>query len=235
MGWRDVPFGDLLRARIPAPVRIANDLKAIAWGEYRFGAAKGSESTVAVYLGSGIGSGAVVHGVLVEGADGFAGEIGHVKVGRHRWLCGCGARGCLEALVGGHNLSEILASDARQGNAPRILALAGGDVAAIHPGHGDQAAREGDTHASGLWDEVADTLARGLAALVSVFNPDKLVMGGSVWHGCPELRRRTVPLLRELAVGPSGARVEIVEGALGELGGLAGAADLARRTIRRGG
>lgn len=235
LGWRDVPFGALLAARIAAPIRIVNDLKAIAWGEWRFGAAKGSEAMVAVYLGSGIGSGAVVHGKLVEGARGYAGEIGHLRVGRHRYLCGCGARGCVEAIAGGHNLAALLASDARQGNAPRILELAGGDPAKIHPGHGDQAAREGDVHAGALWDEVAETLARALGGVVSLFNPDRLVMGGSVWKGCPELRRRTIPLVSQNAASASAEMVEIVDGALGDFGGLVGAADLARRATMRGG
>jgi glucokinase len=232
MGWKDVPFGALLSARIAAPIRIVNDLKAIAWGEFRFGAARGSESMIAAYLGSGIGSGAVVHGTLIEGSVGYAGEIGHLRVGRHRYPCGCGARGCVEAVAGGHNLAAILAAEARQGNAPRILELAGGDPSSIHAGHGDQAAREGDVHASALWDEVADTLARALGAVVSLFNPDLLVMGGSVWHGCPELRRRTVPLVTEHSVAPAAAIVRFVDGQLGDLGGLVGAADLARRELR---
>src|SRR6266496_3557747 len=110
LGWRDVAFGEMLRAAVGVPVRIANDLSVAAWGEKRFGAAKGISDVVLVFVGSGVGSGLILGGRLHEGAHGVAGEFGHVKVrparpGTGPRRCGCGQVGCLEAYTSGMNVA----------------------------------------------------------------------------------------------------------------------------------
>src|SRR5512142_916474 len=109
LGWRDVPFGDLLRGAVGVPVRIANDLSVAAWGEKRFGAAKGLDDVVLVFVGSGVGAGLILGGRLHDGAQGVAGEFGHIKVrparaGASLRGCGCGEAGCLEAYTSGMNV-----------------------------------------------------------------------------------------------------------------------------------
>jgi glucokinase len=118
LAWRDVPFGELLRAAVGAPVRIANDLSVAAWGEKRFGAAKGIDDVVLVFVGSGVGSGLILGGRLHEGAQGVAGEFGHVKVRPRRpeaapRRCGCGMIGCLEAYTSGMNVAARVRESSR--------------------------------------------------------------------------------------------------------------------------
>jgi glucokinase len=208
---RDVPLADLVEAALPGKrIAIANDLNAILLGEARFGAARGVRDAVALYCGTGLGGAALVGGALVQGARGVAGEIGHVWRGGDL-LCGCGARGCLETIVGGKFLSETFRLRVGEWLTPDAI---------------DARARAGDPAASALWGEVCDALADAAAALVSFLNPELLLLGGGVLTRAPylvarlqeEIPRRSASVCRE------GLRIEL--GALGEAAGLLGAASL---------
>src|SRR5512145_252737 len=126
LGWRDVAFGDMLRAAVGVPVRIANDLSVAAWGEKRFGAAKGLSDVVLVFVGSGVGAGLILGGRLHEGAQGVAGEFGHLKVRPARpeaapRRCGCGETGCLEAYTSGVNVAARVREEIVAGAATSVL------------------------------------------------------------------------------------------------------------------
>lgn len=230
LGWIDEPFGQMLREALPGTrVVVHNDLNAIAWGECRFGAGRGAKVAGVVFVGSGIGSAVVTDGVLQEGASGLAGEIGHAKVVLDGEPCGCGARGCIEAYVGGANLDRRLKTLARNGKARRLLQDAGGDPEKIHVGMADALVRAGDEDLSVVWREVGDMLGLVLTAYASAHNPDRLIMGGGVWTGCPALREIALARLKASLLAPAYEVLEIVDGALGDLAGILGAADLAQR------
>ena len=192
LGWRDVAFGELLRAAVGVPIRIANDLSVAAWGEKRFGAAKGIADVVLVFVGSGVGSGLILGGRLHEGAQGVAGEFGHVKVRSARGgapprPCGCGQFGCLEAYTSGMNVAARVREEIAAGAKTSILAQAGGDPARVTASLVDDAYRAGDPYARALWDEVAELLGMAVANLVTLLNPTRLILGGGVLLGCPSL------------------------------------------------
>ncbi|MEZ4273105.1 MAG: ROK family protein [Myxococcota bacterium] len=110
----------MLAAQFGRPVRLVNDLNAICAGEAAVGGGQGSHHVMCVFVGTGVGMGAVSHGRVVEGADGLATELGHIKVqspetGR---LCGCGGRGCLEAYTSGRHLPALLQQKIDAGCAP---------------------------------------------------------------------------------------------------------------------
>lgn len=192
LGWRDVAFGDLLSAALGAPVRIANDLAVAAWGEKRFGAAKGLDEVALVFVGSGVGSGLIVGGRLHDGATGVAGEFGHVKVRPARpdtrpRRCGCGQTSCLEAYTSGMNVAARVREELAAGASTRVRELAGGDPARVTASLVDEAWRAGDPYARALWDEVGELLGTAVANLVTVLNPARLILGGGVLLGCPAL------------------------------------------------
>jgi glucokinase len=231
LGWRDVAFGDLLRAAVGVPVRIANDLSVAAWGEKRFGAARGIDDVALVFVGSGVGAGLIVGGRLHEGAQGVAGEFGHVKVRPVRAeqeprACGCGQRGCLEAYTSGMNVAARVREEIAAGAKTSILALAGGDPARISAALVEEAWRAGDPYARALWEEVSDLLGTAVANLVTLLNPARLILGGGVLLGCPGL----VDLVRarfDAAVSRSATKGLTVEHAwLGDDAGVVGAAVL---------
>jgi glucokinase len=228
LGWREVDFRTLARARLGEPLDLYNDLNAIAWGEHRFGAGRGAKSILCVYCGTGIGGGIVIEDRLYAGCYHLAGEIGHTKVvlSEAARACGCGQRGCLEAYAGGSLLSARVRAELGAGARSQILALAGGTLEKVHPGHVDEAARAGDPYALTLWREIAPLLGIALANAVTLLNPDRLVMGGSVWEGAPHLRALALETFDRCVNGPTRETVEVVETRLGDRAGVLGAASL---------
>lgn len=228
LGWRDVPLRKLMSDALDGRrVHLFNDLDAIAYGEARFGAARGSGHVSCVFVGTGVGAGIIIDGHLLRGFRGVSSELGHVKVvpegGR---LCGCGAHGCLEAYTGGAALLERIGEAARRQENPRVVALAGADLPNVS--HVDAAAAEGDEWAEALWSEVGTFLSVALANLVTVLNPEVMVLGGGVLARAPGLLARVQDgILRYAnAVALTGFSLRTAE--LGDDAGLVGAAGLAQ-------
>ncbi|ABS24385.1 ROK family protein [Anaeromyxobacter sp. Fw109-5] len=231
LGWRDIAFGELLRDALGVPVRVANDLSVAAWGEKRFGAAKGIDDVVLVFVGSGVGSGLILDGRLYDGAQGVAGEFGHVKVTPLRAetavrRCGCGDWGCLEAYTSGVNVATRVREELAAGARTAIFERVGGDLARVTASLVDDAYRAGDAYARALWAEVGELLGTAIANLVTVLNPARLILGGGVLLGCPalgELVRRTF----DAKVSKSAGKGLSIEHAwLGDDAGVIGAAVL---------
>jgi glucokinase len=233
LGWRDVPFGEMLRGALGLPAIVANDLSAAAWGERRFGAARGIDEVALVFVGSGVGSGLILGGRLHEGASGVAGEFGHVKVRPARAAtparrCGCGEWGCLEAYASGVNVAARVREEIAAGAETRLLDLAGGDLARITAGLVDEAYEGGDGYAVALWNEVGELLGTAVANLVTVLNPARLILGGGVLLGARNLAALVRRHLDE-RVSRTAARALTVEKAwLGDDAGVVGAAVLER-------
>jgi glucokinase len=227
LGWREVALGELLAAELGLPVRIANDLSAAAWGERAFGAARGVDDAALVFVGSGVGSGLILGGRLHEGGHGVAGELGHIKVaprGAVPRRCGCGEWGCLEAYAGGMNLAERVREELAEGRAGAVLAAAGGDPARVVASSVEAAYQGGDPYARDLWAEVGELLGTAMANLCTLLNPSRLVLGGGVLLGCPNLLRITRAHLgeRTLRAARRGLSVELA--GLGDDAGVVGAA-----------
>jgi glucokinase len=216
LGWREVPFGALLSAKLGRRVRLVNDLKAAAWGELKAGIARGAQDTYTVFVGSGVGSAVISDNRLVMGAGGVAGEVGHVKVvfddGR---LCGCGERGCLEAYAGGVNLEKWMHEVGLSGGAPEL----------------ERMAFEGNVEARRLWDFATSSLGLVLANQVTVLNPGTLVLGGGVLVRCPKMLARVTEIIGQRALAASRQGLKIGMAELGDDSGVVGAALLAAETL----
>jgi glucokinase len=228
--WRDVPFGDLLAARLGKRFKLGvyNDVNAITWGEHVAGAARGAKDVLAVIVGTGIGGGVIADGRLIDGASYTAGEIGHVKV---RWdddaaPCACGSRGCVEAYVGGGYLQRRIARELN-GKRHSLAVQLAGSADAVLPSHVDQAAAAGDDWALGLWTELAPLLAIALGNAIAILNPERLVLGGGVLAHAPTLVELVETTLTVVAPMPSLEPLHVVCAELGDDAGLVGAARLA--------
>jgi glucokinase len=207
-------------------VSVENDANAAAWGEFRYGAGKDVEHQVFITLGTGVGGGIITHGVLLRGAQGAGGELGHVTIDATGPRCGCGNHGCLEALASGTAIrrrAREVAND-RPGSALGRLAVErevlGEDVTRL--------AQEGDEASSLVLEETGRWLGIGLAGFVNTFNPEVIPVGGGASRAGElilEPARREVHLR---ARSPSRELVEIKEATLGPESGVLGAAALAR-------
>lgn len=174
-GWRDVPLAQLLEEAFGVPVRVENDANAAALAEQRFGAGRGCRDMVYLTMSTGVGGGVISDGRLVHGANGFAGELGHIPIVRNGRRCQCRLRGCLEAYVGGQAWSNQLRR--RVPTASRIFEHVDGDRSRIGPEILLAAAREGDSFATEELSRWLDYLALGLVPLVMAFDPERIVLG----------------------------------------------------------
>ena len=226
-GVFDLPIQAELEARLGVPVRVDNDATCAAWGERQVGAARGYDDVILATLGTGIGGGIVAGGVLMRGANGFAGEIGHMVVDPNGPPCPCGQRGCWERFASGGGLGRLGQQAAAEGRATRILALAGGDPALIHGEHITVAAAEGDAEAQAVFVELARWVALGLVNLANAFDPRAFVLGGGLIEAGELLlgpvRTAFAGLLSSAAHRPP---IDIVAATLGEHAGAIGAACL---------
>jgi len=231
LAWRDEPLRAALSGRIRLPLVVENDANAAAWAEYRFGAAQGERFVVCVTLGTGIGGGLVIDGVLYRGESGIACEYGHMTLVPDGRRCACGNRGCWEMYASG----RALARDAQElvGESPmaaaRLIELAG-SVDELTGPVVTAAAAEGDPAAEAICTAMGRWLRRWLANLAAVLDPSIFVIGGGVSQAGELLLRPAREEFAHMLTGrgfrPAAA---IVPAALGPDAGLVGAADIARR------
>jgi glucokinase len=231
LAWRDEPLRDGLEAALNLPVIVENDANAAAWAEWRFGAGQGEPRLVCVTLGTGIGGGIVLDGVVQRGRWGMAGEFGHMVVVPDGRRCECGNRGCLEQYASGNVLGREAQELARAGSPVTVPLMdrVGGDVAALVGPLITEAARDGDPVAIELFQDVGRWLGIGLANLAAALDPGMFVIGGGVSDAGELLLGPARESFRRILTG-RGFRPEpqIVKAALGPEAGLVGAADLAR-------
>ena len=188
IGWDAVPFGRLLRAGTSLPLFVDNGAKTLGQAEMWFGAGRGSDNVVIALIGSGVGACVVADGKPYHGASSSAGEWGHTTLRVGGRTCRCGSRGCLEAYVGAESVLERWAE---LGGSPEPAdeetALASLLATAVS---GD------DEKATALLDETAEYLGAGIADLVNLFNPERIIISG--WAGLM-LGRHFLPAVREAA------------------------------------
>jgi glucokinase len=233
LAWRDEPLRDKLAERVSLPVIVENDGNVAAWAEFRFGAAAhAEESMVLVTVGTGIGSGIVLGGGLVRGAHGIAAEIGHMRAVPNGHPCGCGRHGCIEQYASGTALVRRARESATRdpAAAAHLLDLAGGSVEAINGPLVTRAAHDGDPVAVAAFSEVGTWLGGCLADIVQLLDPEVLVVGGGVIDAGELLLGPTREAYREqLAARGTLPVADVVGASMGNLAGVVGAADLARR------
>lgn len=222
--WENVPLRDEIESAFGMPVYVENDVRAAAWGEYRFGAGRGAESLIAVFVGTGVGSGAVVDGILLRGAGNAAGELGHTQVVPDGVPCACGQRGCVEAYASGRGFARRLEAALAAGTETRLGLETEGNPSRVTAALVARAAVEGDAFARALWDDAERYLGQAIANYVTLLNPDLLVLGGGVMTTVPSLAQALERQVRACATVLS-RDVRIARAGLGDSSGIFGAAD----------
>lgn len=221
------PLTTMLADRLGRQVELANDADAAAVGEHRLGAARGVEDFVMVTLGTGIGGGMISGGTLVRGANGFAGEIGHLVIDTSGPRCPCGKRGCWERYASGAGVAR-LAREAATAGRLRALVEQLGDAEAVRGEDVTRAAAAGDRESLAVLEEVGWWLALGLSNLAAVLDPACFVLGGGLAEASAELlpatRRHLTGLLEAGELRPV---IPVVPAVLGNRAGAIGAALLA--------
>jgi len=187
LGWKALPLKQLIQKEFGQPVAVLNDVDAGTYGEYRFGAGQGARCVLGVFPGTGIGGGCVYEGRVLTGRTLSCVEIGHMQLMPNGPLCGCGQRGCLEALASRLAIAQAAAAAAARGTAPFLLKEAGTDIANIRSSVLAQSIAAGDKAVEAIVREAARWLGVGIANAVNLLSPDVVVLGGGLVEAMPEL------------------------------------------------
>lgn len=222
--WDDVPLRDEIESAFGLPTYVENDVRAAAWGEYRFGVGRGTKSLIAVFVGTGVGSGAVMDGLLLKGASNAAGELGHTQIVPDGIPCVCGQRGCVEAYASGRGFARRLEAALAAGTETRLGRETEGHASRVTAALVARAAVEGDAFARALWDDAERYLGQAIANYVTLLNPELLVLGGGVMTTVPSLAQGLERQVRAHATVLS-RDVRIARAGLGDSSAIFGAAD----------
>jgi glucokinase len=236
LDWRREPLRARVAERLRIPVVVDNDANTMALAECRFGAGRAHRFVLCITLGTGIGGALVLDNRVYRGANGMAGEFGHIQVVPDGHRCECGNRGCWEQYASGNALvrdaRELVRSTSPM--AQHLRSLVGGDAGALDGPDITQAASDGDPLSVELIADVGRWLGVGLAGMTAAFDPGCIVVGGGVSAAGDLLLGPTRQAFSRSLTG-RGHRQEpvIAQAELGPNAGVIGAADMARSAARR--
>lgn len=224
--WDGYNIKHALADKLSWPVYIENDSNAFTLGEAWVGAAAGVKNFCCLTLGTGVGGGIVLNGALWHGADGAAGEAGHITVEPDGAPCGCGSRGCLEQYISAKGLVRM----AMQGKDDKLAAsfIKGcGGIDGISAKAIADFARQGDPFCIRLFKRLAIYLGIGMADIVNLLNVEMIVIGGGLSNASDIFLESAKGEMLKRSLKMPGQRVKIVAARLGENGGIFGAAFIA--------
>jgi glucokinase len=229
-GWNNLPIRQLLSERLNKPTVLQNDANAAAYGEYWSGAGKDAHSLVMFTLGTGIGCGIVLDGLILEGRHSHGAECGHIVIQmENARQCSCGAYGHLEAYASATALVKRAREALAQSDAPsRLRAL---DAEALTSRSIAESAAAGDELARRLMRDTAHYLAVGAVCLMHTIDPDLVLFGGGMINAGESFLEDIRHDVRQMAFPIPAARTRIEFASLGEEAGFVGAAGWARKVL----
>ncbi len=224
LGWRDLPLRQLVSDALRLPAALDNDANCAVAGEWWVGAAKGTRHAVGITIGTGIGGGIIVDGVLLHGASDCAGEIGHTTIDTEGRKCGCGNYGCLEAYASGPAIARRAIEAVEAGEESRLAEYVNGDLTRVTAQTVYEAAEDGDRVALEVVADTAHFLGIGIANLLNILNPEIVVVCGGVTRAGEKLFTPLRRVVARRAFRPAVEACQIVPGALPGTAGVYGAA-----------
>ena len=193
LNWKNAPLGRVLEDKLGLPVKVLNDVRAATVAEQKFGNGKGLQNFGNVFIGTGVGSGWVLNGKLLNGHTNSAGEIGHICLDPEGPVCGCGHKGCLEAYSSGTGMENYCKEELKKGRKSLILELAENDISKIRGPIIGKAAGLNDELAVEAIKRVGYHLGLALANVHTLLNPEVVLLGG----GMMALKDIFMPVLEE--------------------------------------
>lgn len=227
-GWRNIPLGERFRSEFGVPTLVENDVDAAVLGEWWKGAGRGAKNVVLIAVGTGIGGGVIIDGRLYKGSGGVAGAVGWFVIGEDR-LDSAEYKdiGCAESLAAGPGIAKRAQEAARANPTTAMLALTQGRVEDITSETVFEAAKSGDQAALEVIKDTARHLGIVVANVISLLNPEIIIIGGGVAEGGDILLKPLAEIAKKHAQPASAASVRIVQAALGNKAGLMGSLCLA--------
>jgi glucokinase len=218
----------MISSQLHYPVYVGNDVNMAAIGEQHYGAGIGKKQVVSVFVGTGIGGGIIIDGHLYEGANGFAGEVGHASIAWDGPPCPSGNPGCWEGYASGTAMQRRTLEALARGEPSMLTEMLRGDESRMRVELIAEAAAKGDALAQRIIAETGELLGAGCANLVNILNPERIILGGGVIRGIPELVDMVRESVKRRALTDAAEAVEIVKARFGREAGVIGGAVLAK-------
>lgn len=233
--FKNFPLGPRLGASFGCPVTLDNDVNAGTYGEFKAGAAQGAQHVLGMFIGTGIGGGLVIDGALYHGFSKNAGEVGHMVIMADGPKCGCGRRGCLEALASRTAIAREARKSVKRGQKTALTELVGKEIAEVTSGVLRDALKADDKLTKKLVRRAAKYIGIGVGSLVNVLGPQVVVLGGGLIEAVgKEVLEIIDHYARRTAFDFSIKDVSITPAQLGDDAGVIGAAILAREKLSAG-
>jgi glucokinase len=229
-GWKDVPLKKALEKLLDVPVFVENDGNIAVLGVHAAEFKSKPRSMIGIFVGTGIGGGLILNGELYSGFSHTAGEIGHMVLDVNGPKCGCGNKGCFEALASRTAMFQQIKAGVKDGEKTILTDRLGSDLEGLRSGDLRKALRSGDKFVDRIIEGAAEYIGVGVANLINTFNPEVVVLGGGVMEALEdEMMSIIVETAQDYAMPGTMEGVEIVASKLGDKAGITGAAVLARK------
>ena len=225
--WGDnFPAKELMEKISGKPVKVGNDVKLIALGETLFGAGRGYKNSITIPIGTGIAAGIIINGAIVEGADGAAGEFGHVVVNKQGYKCGCGLTGCLETYCSATGIIREGKRRLAENKENALYRRINGNVDSLEARDIFDLAKAGDKFCMDIVDWFCEYMAEGVGMLLNILNPEIIIFSGGVARAGDILLDGVKKSLAKYALGMTMENLKFAFGELNEEAGIKGAAAL---------
>jgi glucokinase len=232
-GWKEIPLKKELEKILGVPVFIENDCNISALGVYVAELKSKPRSMVGVFVGTGIGGGLIIDGELYSGTGHTAGEVGHMVLEVSGPKCGCGNKGCFEALASRTAIFQQIKAGVKEGQKTLLTEMLGDDLADLRSGDLRKAIRRGDKFVDRVIEGAAEYIGIATANLINILNPEVMVLGGGVIEALSdEMMSVIIETAKDYAMPGTLKGVEIIASKLGDNAGITGAAVLARRETK---
>ncbi|HVI46976.1 MAG TPA: ROK family transcriptional regulator [Chitinophaga sp.] len=226
----DEPLSKVLEGRLGIKVFLENDSRAMAYGEFNSDAVHGERNVLFLNLDYGIGMGVLIDGQLYYGKSGYSGEVGHIPLFNNEIICHCGKKGCLETEASGWALTRMFREKLAAG-AASMLTRRFRNPDDINFEDIIDAAVHDDTLAIELIAEIGDNLGRGIALLINIFNPELVILGGSLATTGDYIRLPIKSAVNKYSLSLVSNDTRFVMSDLGEKAGIIGACLLVRNKV----
>jgi glucokinase len=232
-GWKDVPLKKELEKQLGVPVFVENDANISVLGVHVAELKAKPKHVVGIFVGTGIGGGLILNGELFSGANHTAGEIGHMVVDVNGPKCGCGNKGCFEALASRTAIFQQIKAGVKDGQKTLLTEMLGDDLSDLRSGDLRKAIRRGDKFVDRVVESAAEYIGIATANLVNILGPEVVVLGGGVIEAlADEMMSVIVETANDYAMPGTMKDVDIIASKLGDNAGITGAAVLARREAK---
>lgn len=234
LGWKNFPLKKELEKRLPFPVFVENDCNLQTLGVHEKELKGKPRHLVGIFLGTGIGAGIILDGKLYRGFNRTAGEIGHMVLEVGGPKCGCGNKGCFEALASRTAIFKRLEAALKDGHKTVLTELLGPDLEDLRSGDLRKAIKRGDKLVERIVEEAAEYTGIAVANVINLLNPEVIVIGGGVMDALEdEMLAIIIETAHDYAMNGTADGIEILASRLGDEAGITGGAVLARRETKK--